>query len=134
MERLKNFGEHSPEHLLGDLLNYWRRERSANTEPKFAEAASEFAALYGDPDFIANLTLPGIRRRRQSRRAGEERALHLARAAGERRLRDKKRNVLFTGVGVERGYGYIPDIDLDSAHADDALARALTKRPVVFPR
>ena len=27
---------------------------------------------------------------------------------------EKKRNVLFTGVGVERGYGYLPDIDLES--------------------
>ena len=60
MEGLKGFGEHSPEHLLGDLLNYWRRERSANIEPLFAEAALEFAALYGDPDFIANLRFRGF--------------------------------------------------------------------------
>ena len=50
----------------------------------------------------------------QSRRAGQERRLHLARATGQRTFEDpKKRNVLFTGVGVERGYGYVPEIDLE---------------------
>jgi len=70
VERLKNFGEHSPEHLLGDLLNYWRRERRANTEPKFAEAASDFSTLYDDPDFITNLNSK-FRERRQSGRSGD---------------------------------------------------------------
>ena len=60
VEALKEFGEQSPEHLLGELLNYWRRERSANVTPKFAEAASDFASLYGDRDFIANLQFLGF--------------------------------------------------------------------------
>jgi predicted RecB family nuclease len=60
VEGLKAFEEGSPEFLLGDLLNYWRRERIANIEPRFAEAASEFAALYRDPDFIANLSFRGF--------------------------------------------------------------------------
>ena len=30
----------------------------------------------------------------------------------------------YTGVGVERGYGYLPDIDIEKSNADDALARA----------
>jgi uncharacterized protein len=113
VERLKNFGEHSPEHLLGDLLNYWRRERVADTEPKFAEAASEFSALYGDPDFIANLTFLGF-----------DDVVVRGVAAKDAHFTwpeqpvspvfEKKRNVLYTGIGVERGYGYLPNIDIAS--------------------
>ena len=41
------------------------------SSPKRRRSSS---TLYGDPDFIANLTFPRIRGRRQSRRAGERRA------------------------------------------------------------
>ena len=112
IEGLKAFAEESPEHLLGDLLNYWRRERVANTEPKFAQAASEFNSLYRDPDFIANLTFRGfedvISRGTPARNAlfkWPEQPVNGAFA--------EKRRVLFTGVGVERGYGYLPSIDLE---------------------
>jgi uncharacterized protein len=113
VEKLKNFGEHSPEHLLGDLLNYWRRERQANTEPKFAEAASEFAMLYGDPDFIANLSFQGFEDV-VSRGAPAVDALFTWPEQPVSTVFNEKRNVLFTGVGIERGYGYLPKIDLDA--------------------
>jgi uncharacterized protein len=112
VERLKSFGEHSPEHLLGDLLNYWRRERLANTEPKFAEAASDFAMLYSDPDFIANLSFLGYEEV-TSRGAPATNALFAWPDQPVNPVFKEKRNVLFTGVGVERGYGYLPEIDLD---------------------
>ncbi|HEY5438132.1 MAG TPA: TM0106 family RecB-like putative nuclease, partial [Acidimicrobiales bacterium] len=112
---LHQFSEGSPEHLLGDLLNYWRRERSANREPKFAQAASEFSALYDDPKFIANLHFEGfedaISRGVKVRNAlftWPEQSVDLA--------FDKKKSVLYAGVGVERGYGYLPEIDLTTRH------------------
>jgi predicted RecB family nuclease len=113
VERLKNFGEHSPEHLLGDLLNYWRRERVADTEPKFAEAASEFSALYGDPDFIANLVFLGFDDI-VSRGVAAKDAHFTWPEQPVNPVFEKKRNVLYTGVGVERGYGYLPSIDIAS--------------------
>jgi uncharacterized protein len=113
VERLKNFGEHSPEHLLGDLLNYWRRERVADTEPKFAEAATEFSALYGDPDFIANLTFLGFDDI-VSRGVAAKDAHFTWPEQPVNPVFGKKRNVLYTGVGVERGYGYLPNIDIES--------------------
>jgi predicted RecB family nuclease len=113
VERLKNFGEHSPEHLLADLLNYWRRERVADTEPKFAEAASEFSALYGDPDFIANLSLLGFDDI-VSRGVAAKDAHFTWPEQPVNPVFEKKRNVLYTGVGVERGYGYLPHIDIAS--------------------
>jgi uncharacterized protein len=113
VERLKNFGEHSAEHLLGDLLNYWRRERVANTEPKFAEAASDFAMLYGDPDYITNLSFQGFENV-TSRGAPAVDALYTWPEQPVSEVFVEKRKVLFTGVGIERGYGYLPSIDLEA--------------------
>ncbi len=108
VERLKKFEEHSPECLLGDLLNYWRRERQANTEPKFAEAASDFATLYGDPDFIANLSFQATRRgHRRAGRCRSRTVVYLVRqlGTGERGLhRDVRR--LVHRRRREREYGW----------------------------
>jgi uncharacterized protein len=113
VEELKKFGEQSPEHLLAELLNYWRRERSANVTPKFAEAASDFASLYSDRDFIANLKFLGFEE--VTGRSGE--TVKNAVFSWPEQLVDSafrtKKSVLFTGVGVEHGYGYLPSIDFD---------------------
>jgi len=113
VERLKNFGEDSPEHLLGDLLNYWRRERRANTEPKFAEAASDFAMLYNDPDYITNLSFQGFENV-VSRGAPAIDALYTWPEQTVSEVFGEKRRVLFTGVGIERGFGYLPTIDFEA--------------------
>ena len=109
---LKGFDENSPEHLLGDLLNYWRRERSANTTPKFTEAASDFASLYPNRNYIANLRFEGfedvVSRGEVARNAiftWPEQPVDL--------IFQEKKSVLYTGVGVEHGYGYLPEIDLE---------------------
>jgi predicted RecB family nuclease len=114
VEALTSFGDDSPEHLLGDLLNYWRRERTANTEPKFAQAASEFATLYRDPDFIANLHLREFAEV-LSRGALVKNAVFTwpAQPVNTAFADKKKSRVLFTGVGVERGYAYLPYVDLE---------------------
>jgi predicted RecB family nuclease len=111
VERLKNFDEHSPEHLLGDLLNYWRRERQANTEPKFAEAASDFATLYGDPDFIANLSFQGFVDTLSRGVAVRDAVFTWPEQLVSEEFIDAH-DVLFTGVGVEREFGYLPSIDV----------------------
>ena len=49
----------TPEHLLGDLLGYWRRERSADVVPKFAKLESDTHELLEDPDVVAGLSLVG---------------------------------------------------------------------------
>ena len=114
VERLKHFGEDSPEHLLGDLLNYWRRERAANVTPKFAKAASDFASLYGDRDYIANLSFVGFEEVGGRGGAMVKNAIfRWPHQVVDLAFRTKK-SVLFTGVGVEQGYGYLPSIDLES--------------------
>ena len=44
------------EHLLGQLLGYWRRELSADVVPKFAKLESDTHELLEDPDVVAGLS------------------------------------------------------------------------------
>ncbi len=114
VERLKQYGEGSPQHLLGDLLNYWRRERAANVTPKFTKAASDFASLYGDRDYIANLSFVGFEE--VEGRGGDvvkNAVFRWPQQVVDSAFRTKK-SILFTGVGVEHGYGYLPSIDLEN--------------------
>ena len=115
VERLKHFGEGSPEALLADLLNYWRRERSAFTTPKFLECASDFGSLYDKPEFIANLTVTSPIESITSRTGAEKKQadfLWSTQVVGD----DFKKGtaVLFTGVGVSHGYGYVKELDVSS--------------------
>ncbi len=113
IEGLKQFGRDSPEHLLGDLLNYWRRERAANVTPKFARAASDFAELYGDRDFIANLSLEGFEQSESRGQVVTNAVLTWPAQTLDPSFSDR-RNMLFTGVGVERGYCYVPEIKVSA--------------------
>ena len=114
VEGLKKFGERSPEHLLGDLLNYWRRERSANTSPIFAQAASDFGALYGDRDFIANLSFLGFEESTKKNGDVVKHALfRWPEQVVDTTMFKRQVNVLYTGIGVEHGYGYISELDHD---------------------
>jgi uncharacterized protein len=113
VEGLKQFGDESPEHLLGDLLNYWRRERSANTTPKFAQAASDFASLYDDRDYIANLRFLGFEESQNAKGVVTKNARFSWPAQNVDVKFTRQSNVLFTGVGVEQGYGYLPEVDLE---------------------
>ena len=112
VEQLQRFDQHSPEHLLGDLLNYWRRERVANTTPKFAEAATDFGSLYANRDFIANLSFVGFNE--SSTRNGD--SVRYAVMTWPTQVVDqafaRQRSVLYTGVGVEHGYAYVSELDL----------------------
>ncbi len=110
VEALHLHGDDSPEHLLGDLLNYWRRERIANTTPKFVRAQSDFATLYGDRDYIANLRFTGF-----SEGVRGTTTTTYAHFTWPEQLVDQKfqarESFLFTGVGVERGFGYLSALD-----------------------
>ena len=110
VEALHRYGVDSPEHLLGDLLNYWRRERVANTTPKFVRAQSDFTTLYGDRDYIANLRFTGF-----SEGTRGSTTTTYAHFTWPEQLVDQKfqarENFLYTGVGVERGFGYLSAVD-----------------------
>lgn len=56
---LHEFPPDSLEHLLGDLLGYWRREYRAYFAPKFAKTSLDFDALADDDEAIAGLEPTG---------------------------------------------------------------------------
>ncbi len=52
-------GPGTAEHLLGDLLGYWLRERRANAALKLAKATLDIPTLLDDPDVLAGLSYRG---------------------------------------------------------------------------
>ena len=60
VEALNAFGPESEEHLLGDLLGYWLRERRAQKAPKLAKSAWDTSLLMEDPEVIAGLAFQGM--------------------------------------------------------------------------
>ena len=60
IEALHAFGPGTPEHLLGDLLGYWVRERRANNAPKVAATLLDTPTMLDDPAVLAGLQFLGI--------------------------------------------------------------------------
>jgi uncharacterized protein len=110
--RLEHYDEGSPERLLGDLLNYWRRERSANVTPKIAEASADFVTLYDKPDFIANVRFERFEEG-LSRGAPITDAVFTWPEQAVDPSFASRRSVIYTGVGGEHGFGYLPRVDLE---------------------
>lgn len=111
VEGLHEFSEHSGEHLLGDLLNYWRRERSADTTPKYVALNGDHAALLDEPDYLARLEV--VRLEAPTGRARTprlvlrwpEQAVDPAWQAGD--------DVLYAGEGVPYGKASVTEVDLE---------------------
>jgi uncharacterized protein len=99
--------------LLGDLLNYWRRERSANITPKIAEAASDFATLYSNQDFIANARFERFEEG-VSRGTAVKDAVFSWPEQDLGPLFKNQMSVLYAGLGGEHGFGYVASIDEDA--------------------
>ena len=60
---LHAFGPNTPEHLLGDLLGYWVRERRAHNAPKIAATVRDTPTLLDDPEVIGGLQFLGMEAR-----------------------------------------------------------------------
>ncbi len=58
--RLNAFEATSPQHLLGNLLGYWARERRADLAPKLAKLGADPDSLRDDPEVIAGLVRDGL--------------------------------------------------------------------------
>ena len=111
VERLHHFAPESPEHLLGDLLNYWRRERSADVTPKFVALNGDYTTLYDNLDYLTNLSFL-----RMEEPTGRERLPKMILTWPEQaidRSLGAKDEVLYAGVGVPYGRATIADIDFE---------------------
>lgn len=111
VEGLHLFEEQSAEYLLGDLLNYWRRERSADVTPKYVALNGDYSALYDNIDYLTNLQFLRI-----DEPTGRERTKRMVLRWPEQvvdRSLEKGSDVLFAGVGAPYGKGSITAIDFD---------------------
>jgi len=59
VERLHAFGPSTIEHLLGDVLGYWRREWLAHLAPLLVKCESEVDDFLEDPEVLAGLEYVG---------------------------------------------------------------------------
>ncbi|MEO9180520.1 MAG: TM0106 family RecB-like putative nuclease, partial [Acidimicrobiales bacterium] len=109
--QLRTFDEGSPQHLLADLLGYWRRERFAYTTEKFSQANSEFTSLYDNEEFIADLELVRVDERPYRDRIIKTLVMTWPEQPVDSRFADTA-DLLYTGVGVEHGYATCEGIDL----------------------
>jgi len=109
VEGLHLFDEDSREYLLGDLLNYWRRERSADVTPKLLALNGDYTLLYDNMDYLTNLhfvrfdePVGRVRTRRMVMRWSDQVVDHSLKEGDE---------VLFAGVGVPYGRSTVTAID-----------------------
>ena len=95
---------------LADLLNYWRRERSADVAPKFVALHGDYSALYESPDYIANVSVVGIHEP-----SGRERARRLVVQWPEQVVDESwtPGDVLFVGDGAPYGRATVTAIDVE---------------------
>jgi uncharacterized protein len=135
VEKLHEFDDGSPEHLLGDLLNYWRRERSADVTPKYVALNGDYNVLYDDADYVTNL-----RFERFDEPTGREKTRRLVLSwppqVVDRSLKATD-EILFAGVGVPYGRGAITAIDFDRREIAlrwGAVQEALGGVPAVLTR
>jgi predicted RecB family nuclease len=111
VEGLHQFDERGAEYLLGDLLNYWRRERSADVTPKYVALNGDYTALYDNIDYLTNLQFL-----RLEEPTGRERTKRMVLQWPEQvvdRSLEKGSDVLFAGVGAPYGKASVTAIDFD---------------------
>lgn len=58
--RLHEFDLDSPEHFLGDVLGYWRREWRAHLAPLLVKSQADPTTLFEDPDVLTALVPVGV--------------------------------------------------------------------------
>jgi len=134
VEGLHLFGEDSPEYLLGELLNYWRRERSADVTPKYVALNGDYSVLYDNMDFLTSLQFVrfeepvGRERTRKMVLTWPEQTIDHSMSSGD---------VLYAGVGVPYGKGAITAIDLQQREVKirwGALQEELAGVPAALTR
>jgi uncharacterized protein len=109
VEGLHDFPEHGPQYLLGDLLNYWRRERSADVTPKYVALNGDYSVLYDNLDYVAGLEVI-----RMDEPTGRERTPRMVLSWPEQivdQSLDQGSDVLYAGVGTPYGKASVTAID-----------------------
>lgn len=130
---LHAFGSGTPEHLLGDVLGYWRREWLAHLAPRLVRSQGDHAELMDQPDALAGLVPVGLVERLGVKgnvlKIPAMRFSIPPQEAGDFHGDD---SVLFAGPDGSPQYGSISALDVDAGVLD--LMRSATEddepRPV----
>jgi predicted RecB family nuclease len=117
--QLHAFEPGTPQHLLGDVLGYWRREWLAHLAPKLVQSRGDTPTLLDDPEALAGLTPLGL----IERSAKNGRALI---PAMRFRLPDQSADafstsgdqVIYSDAEGPPGYSSVVRLDLDDHEVD----------------
>ncbi|HVB18691.1 MAG TPA: TM0106 family RecB-like putative nuclease [Acidimicrobiales bacterium] len=113
VEQLHEFDVETPQYLLGDLLNYWRRERTADMTPRFAALDSDAIELVESPDFVVGLEFVRVEEPK-----GRERNRALVFTFPEQPLDPKyfsnNQKVAFSSAEQAHGLGSLRRLDVEA--------------------
>ncbi|HUS60667.1 MAG TPA: TM0106 family RecB-like putative nuclease, partial [Acidimicrobiales bacterium] len=116
---LHAFGPDTPEHLLGDLLGYWRREWKACVGPKLAMCDGDTATLFDAPDALAGLTPMGPVERFGKKGQALKSAMRFRFGPQVTdAFRDQGDSVLYPTAEGPIGYATIDQLDVDAGVVD----------------
>jgi uncharacterized protein len=131
VERLHAFGPDTVEHLLGDVLGYWRREWLAHLAPLVARCQSEPHVMLDDPEVLTGLTHVGevvrIGARGQELAPGLRFAFPAQETAG---MRDGDRAV-FVGADGSIGHAGVDRLDPEAGEVDLKWSETAADRGVL---
>ncbi|MGY6499926.1 MAG: TM0106 family RecB-like putative nuclease [Acidimicrobiales bacterium] len=132
VEALHAFGPDTPEHLLGDLLGYWRREWSAHIAPKLIKSQADPSTLFDDPEALAGLESIGLVDRVGKRgQPLESPALRFVLPSQRTEGFSADSNVVHSVVDGPTGYLSIDRIDPDAGEVDFVWNQSAEERGLV---
>jgi predicted RecB family nuclease len=139
--RLHTYGPDTAEHLLGDVLGYWRREWRAHLAPLLARCAGEDSDALEDPEMLAELTPVGLQERYTKNGKSAKPAMRFTFPPQESDQLDVGDQIVFIGVDGFPGYSSIVRLDRDAGEVDllwsseqEAVPRAVVYNGWVAPR
>ncbi len=129
VEQLHAAGPDTPEHLLGDVLGYWRREWKAYLAPRLATCAADTEDLLEDPTVLAGLEPVGLIERLGAKGTPLTPAMRFRFPAQE--CDDIDKAVLLPVVDGPPGYASVSRLDADAREVDLLWTDKLAERGVL---
>ena len=112
VEALHEFDVGTPEYLLGDLLNYWRRERTADMTPRFATLDGDAVELFDQPEYLAGLEVVRMEEP-QGRERNKALVLTYPEQAVDPKFFPANQKVAFSSVDQRHGLASLRRLDVE---------------------
>ena len=116
---LHAFGPGTPEHLLGDVLGYWRREWLADLAPRLVKCQADPTGLLDDPEALACLAPVGeVERIGAKGKVLDDPAMRFTLPAQSVDAFEGGDSVVYTTSEGLVGYSSVHRLDLDAGEVD----------------